>query len=179
LLWSPDVYGEPGDAESVAKRGFELITEDLEWEEPSPVRRTKPVKKAKGQLGGKSKSGDHDQVGGEDEDDPLGVTAELAKESWEVQFFYTNTLLKSFLPKLLNVHNRCKQFLFLHCVYLFSHISFVSLLQTINVDRTVAGAQQPKNQTRKSLPIVFKQIKNQKTKNNSVPKLPMSACSPF
>ncbi|XP_046644630.1 oxidation resistance protein 1-like isoform X6 [Daphnia pulicaria] len=83
LLWSPDVYGEPGDAESVAKRGFELITEDLEWEEPSPVRRTKPVKKAKGQLGGKSKSGDHDQVGGEDEDDPLGVTAELAKESWE------------------------------------------------------------------------------------------------
>ena len=87
LLWSPDVYGEPGDAESVAKRGFELITEDLEWEEPSPVRRTKPVKKAKGQLGGKSKSGDHDQVGGEDEDDPLGVTAELAKESWEVQFF--------------------------------------------------------------------------------------------
>ncbi|XP_046440241.1 uncharacterized protein LOC124191218 isoform X6 [Daphnia pulex] len=83
LLWSPDVYGEPGDADSVAKRGFELITEDLEWEEPSPVRRTKPVKKAKGQLGGKSKSGDHDQVGGEDEDDPLGVTAELAKESWE------------------------------------------------------------------------------------------------
>ncbi|XP_046440249.1 oxidation resistance protein 1-like isoform X13 [Daphnia pulex] len=84
LLWSPDVYGEPGDADSVAKRGFELITEDLEWEEPSPVRRTKPVKKAKGQLGGKSKSGDHDQVGGEDEDDPLGVTAELAKESWEI-----------------------------------------------------------------------------------------------
>jgi hypothetical protein len=173
------VYGEPGDAESVAKRGFELITEDLEWEEPSPVQRTKPVKKAKGQLGGKSKSGDHDQVGGEDEDDPLGVTAELAKESWEVQFFYTNTLLKSFLHKLLNVHNRCKQFLFLHCVYLFSHISFVSLLQTINVDRTVAGAQQPKNKTRKSLPIVFKQIKKTKNKNNSVPKLPMSACSPF
>lgn len=83
LLWSPDVYGEPGDAESVAKRGFELITEDLEWEEPSPIRRTKPVKKAKGQSGGK-KSGDH-EVGGEDEDDPLGVTAELAKESWEVQ----------------------------------------------------------------------------------------------
>ena len=76
------MYGEPGDAECVAKRGFELITEDLEWEEPSPIRRMKPVKKTKGPIGGK-KSGEHEV--GEDEDDPLGVTAELAKESWEVQ----------------------------------------------------------------------------------------------
>ena len=84
LLWSPDVYGEPGDAESVDKRGFELITDDLEWEEPSPIRRPKPVKKSKspsggGVVGGK-RGADHD----DDDDDPLGVTAELAKESWEV-----------------------------------------------------------------------------------------------
>lgn len=84
LLWSPDVYGEPGDAESVAKRGFELITEDLEWEEPSPVRRIKPAKKAKGSVGVAGKRGDHDV---DDDDDPLGVTAELAKESWEVRSF--------------------------------------------------------------------------------------------
>lgn len=81
LLWSPDVYGEPGDAECVAKRGFELITEDLEWEEPSPVRRQKPAKKSKGSSGGK-RSGEHDVT--EDEDDPHGVTSDLAKESWEI-----------------------------------------------------------------------------------------------
>lgn len=81
LLWSPDVYGEPGDAETVAKRGFELITEDLEWEEQSPVRRLKPAKKSKGTAGPGSKKNDHDV---DDDDDPLGVTAELAKESWEV-----------------------------------------------------------------------------------------------
>ncbi len=82
LLWSPDVYGEPGDAESVAKRGFELITDDLEWEEPSPIRRLKPVKKPKGPSG--KRGADHDA--GDDDDDPLGVTAELAKESWEVLY---------------------------------------------------------------------------------------------
>lgn len=83
LLWSPDVYGEPGDAETVAKRGFELITEDLEWEEQSPVRRLKPAKKPKATGAGTAgKKGDHDV---DDDDDPLGVTAELAKESWEVQ----------------------------------------------------------------------------------------------
>lgn len=76
------MYGEPGDADCVAERGFELITEDLEWEEPSPIRRLKPVKKPKGPSGGK-KSGDHDVT--EDEDDPLGVTTDLAKESWEVR----------------------------------------------------------------------------------------------
>ncbi|KAI9556880.1 hypothetical protein GHT06_016672 [Daphnia sinensis] len=82
LLWSPDVYGEPGDAECVAKRGFELITEDLEWEEPSPVRRQKPGKKSKGLSGGKTRSGEHDVT--EDEDDPHGVASDLAKESWEI-----------------------------------------------------------------------------------------------
>lgn len=86
LLWSPDVYGEPGDAESVAKRGFELITDDLEWEEPSPVRRLKPAKKA-GKAGNNKRSADGGAATDayDDDDDPLGVTAELAKESWEVR----------------------------------------------------------------------------------------------
>ena len=47
LLWSPDVYGDLTDAD-VEARGFQLITEDLEWEEPSPVHAVKPtVKKIK------------------------------------------------------------------------------------------------------------------------------------
>ena len=84
LLWSPDVYGEPGDADAVANRGFELITEDLEWEEPSPVRRPKPTKKGKNQTAIAAKKGEPSPHDVDDDDDPLGVTAELAKESWEV-----------------------------------------------------------------------------------------------
>jgi len=80
LLWAPDVYGELGDAEAVSKRGFELIMSDLEWEEPSPIRRIKPGAK-KPKAGGNK--GRQDDVN-DDDDDPLGVTAELAKESWEV-----------------------------------------------------------------------------------------------
>ena len=85
LLWSPQVYGELGDSEAVARRGFELITSDLEWEEPSPQhqRRLKPAKKGRGRkddAAAVAAAADED-----DDDDPLGATAELAKESWEVK----------------------------------------------------------------------------------------------
>ena len=85
------MYGELGDSEAVAQRGFELITSDLEWEEPSPQhqRRLKPT-------GGKKGRGKKDDASAatlataaladdDDDDDPLGATAEMAKESWEVR----------------------------------------------------------------------------------------------
>ena len=89
----PDVYGELGDAEAVARRGFELITSDLEWEEPSPVRRQlKPHQAHKKALKGQGKSGggrgSAEDADGADDDDPLGATAELAKESWEVRILF-------------------------------------------------------------------------------------------
>ena len=79
------MYGELGDSEAVARRGFELITSDLEWEEPSPQhqRRLKPAKKGRGRkddAAAVAAAADDD-----DDDDPLGATAELAKESWEVR----------------------------------------------------------------------------------------------
>lgn len=95
LLWSPGVYGEMGDPESIARRGFELITRDLEWDEPASVRRPKPAtstKKAKSALG---KKGSGDSGSGEDDDDPLSATAELAKESWEVRTTTPHTLPKT------------------------------------------------------------------------------------
>lgn len=82
------MYGDLGDVETVAKKGFELITRDLEWDEQPVARRPKQPsassnKKAKSAVLGKKNSADSGS--GEDDDDPLGVTAELAKESWEVR----------------------------------------------------------------------------------------------
>ena len=87
LLWSPDVYGEVTDAE-VETRGFQILTEDLEWEEPSGSAQTihcpskQPLKKIKIK---KNNRGSKDDDIDDDEEETLGgVTAELAKESWEV-----------------------------------------------------------------------------------------------
>ena len=86
LLWAPEVYGELTD-EDLSARGFELITQDLEWEEPVRQHRPKPLKKLKLKKNRPRDvagvvAGDPDQD--EEDDDPLNMTAELAKESWEV-----------------------------------------------------------------------------------------------
>merc|ERR1740128_450553 len=98
LLWSPDVYGDLTDAD-VEARGFQVITEDLEWEEPSPVHGAgaaagaggaaasaakpllKKMKIKKNSRGSKEVVDDDDDT---EEETLGGVTAELAKESWEV-----------------------------------------------------------------------------------------------
>ena len=81
LLWAPDVYGELSDAD-IEARGIEIITEDLEWDEPSPVHR--PNKLAKKLKVRRNRAGDVDQDD-DDQDDTLGMSTELAKESWEVR----------------------------------------------------------------------------------------------
>ena len=89
LLWAPGVYGELTDAR-LAARGFQLIMQDLEWEQPARVPHAKPLKKLKLKKNRpRDVAGDPDQE--DEEDDPLSMTAELAKESWEVrlpQFFF-------------------------------------------------------------------------------------------
>jgi len=98
LLWSPDVYGDLTDAD-VEARGFQVITEDLEWEEPSPVHGAgaaaggaaaaasaakpllKKMKIKKNSRGSKEVVDDDDDT---EEETLGGVTAELAKESWEI-----------------------------------------------------------------------------------------------
>jgi len=101
LLWSPDVYGEVTDAE-VETRGFQILTEDLEWEEPSGSAQTihcpskQPLKKIKIK---KNNRGSKDDDIDDDEEETLGgVTAELAKESWErakAPYVRLFTILKS------------------------------------------------------------------------------------